>query len=503
MTPPRRPTLLLAIVVAGVALRVAWVARPFDHRLLAPWREADYVQLARNFHRDGLDIRYPRIDWRGDGPGYAEMELPVLPWTAAVFTRSVFYVDTVQRWLAAGLSIASLFVFTALARGALPGAAGAVAVAAFAVNPLLVYLASAMQPEPLMLLVSLLAVAALWRWDDRPTTGRLLVAAALAGAALLAKASAAYLGLVFAWTVMRRRGARALVDPGVLLAAALAVGPPLAWYAWAAHFWTTYGNSLGVSNESHLLGLDMLWPPRFLVGLLQWETLGVVTPAGWLLLAAAALRPRTRVAERALLWYAAAWIFYLATARTSADGWAFYYHSSSVAPACLLLGAGCAAVAAGTGVPRALAGRAAAVAGVLAAATLAALVAATAFLVHQRDARDDYRAMYACAHTFTANVPPDGRIVAHGGSLVDEYDAPVAHNESMLFAWMDRTGFNYATQELSVAMLDGLAARGGRYWIVTSGELQSAGLEDVVDERYRKLAECGTAYRLYDLRPRT
>ena len=111
--------------------------------------------------------------------------------------------------------------------------------------------------------------------------------------------------------------------------------------------------------------------------------------------------------------------------------------------------------------------------------------------------------MYDCARAFAAAVPADGRIVVHGGSLVDEYGTPVAHNESMLFAWMDRIGFNYATQELDVATLDALAARGGQYWIVTTGELRTAGLEDVVDRRYRQLAACGAAYRLYDLRPRT
>lgn len=29
-----------------------------------------------------MNILYPRVDWRGDTPGYVEMEFPALPWVA-------------------------------------------------------------------------------------------------------------------------------------------------------------------------------------------------------------------------------------------------------------------------------------------------------------------------------------------------------------------------------------------------------------------------------------
>src|SRR5262245_15072674 len=72
--------LLRAILVAGVIARLAYVGRPFDDRLENPWRQSDYFQVARNFEREGMNILYPRIDWRWATPGYTEMELPLLPW---------------------------------------------------------------------------------------------------------------------------------------------------------------------------------------------------------------------------------------------------------------------------------------------------------------------------------------------------------------------------------------------------------------------------------------
>jgi hypothetical protein len=69
----------------------------------------------------------------------------------------------------------------------------------------------------------------------------------------------------------------------------------------------------------------------------------------------------------------------------------------------------------------------------------------------------------------------------------------------MMFAWMDRMGFNYALPELSLDLLEDLARRGGRYWIVHEDELQTAGLADSVSTRFSLVAACACECRLYDL----
>ena len=483
----RRRALLLAILLLGAIMRIAPVCRPLDHRLLAPWRESDHVQVARNFYRGDLDIRYPRIDWRGDQPGYAEMELPVLPWLGAAAARLVGYSEPLLRVPSAILGVASLALFARMAFATLAPTAALVAVAAYAGNPLLVAMGAALQPDALMLFLVLLAMALMWRWDDDPTTGNLLVACVAIGGAALAKLPAAHLGIVMAYLVVRKGGARALASPVPWLGAVIAVVPPLVWYVWAHRFWERYGLSLGVSNESHLLGWDMLRSPHFLAGLVKWETLAVFTPAGWLLAAAALGEPLART-HRVLVWYAAVSAFYLVSARTSADDWAFYYHGLSVAPACLLMGAG-----AGW-----LAQRRPRLASVLVAGTILALLSATGYLVYKRDHQRHLLEMRTCMVAFTRSVPPDGAIVVRGGAMRDEYGRPVAHNESMAFAWMDRRGFNYGDEELSVETLDRIAARGGRYWIVGDDELRPE-LRTAAARRWKRLAACEFGYGLYDL----
>jgi len=504
MTGERARTLLYAVLLAGAGLRLAWIARPLDARLGgAPWREADYAQIARNFQRDGGGFLHPRIDWRGDTPGFVEMEWPLLPWIAGRLPDRLGSRAVILRTFSATLSIGSLLLFAGLARRRLEPPAALFAVAIAALNPLLVYLSSAMQPEPLMLFLALLAVVLLLRWDESPRPALLVGAGAALGGAILAKAPAACLGLLFAFVVLRRLGAATLRSPGVWAAALLALGPPAAWYAWAHRFYLLYGNSLGLSNESAFIGLDMLWPPAFLAGLFMWETLGVLTPAGWILLAAAALSAERRRLAPILAWLAATWIFDVAAARTAADNWAFYYHSLSCEPAALLMGAGLVALAggrfavAGRRLPARLAGR---VAFTMAVLTLAGQAAALAVVVQRRDHDRDLHAMHACALRFAPLIPAGGSIVARGGPLTDENGRPVAHNESMLFAWLDRTGFSYADEELSIATLEQIARRGGHYWIADRGRVRGD-FRETVRRRFRRIDHCADGYDLYDLMP--
>jgi 4-amino-4-deoxy-L-arabinose transferase-like glycosyltransferase len=485
------------VFVLAVIAWTAYVHRPLDYRIRSPWRQADYTGIARSFAREGMDIRYPRIDWRGAGPGYVEGEFPLVPWTGALLLRAFGDRTWLLRLPPLACTIASLFVFYGLARKLLPPAGVLFATAAFAANPLVFHLATAIQPDALLVLLALVAAGACWRWGDRPeSTGRLLVAAAAIAGAILAKAPAAYLGFVLAWEVLRREGLRGVLRARVWLAAAVALGPPLAWYAWAYHFWTTYGNSLGLSNGDHFLTLKMLVPPRFLVGILKWETLGVFTPAGWLL-AAAAVAGSARRAERPLVWYAAAWIFYLAAAKTTSADWAYYYHANTVAPGCLLMGAGLAAIAEG----RVLPSRWAWVGPVLGAATVGTLVLLVGYYIHLRDGRDDLRPMWECSRVFARFVPPDGLLVVAGSS--DEgFGWTGAYNVSMPFAWMDRRGFNYPENRLSIEALDRIAAAGGRWWMASAAELAQDDLHDRVERKYRLVASCGSRYFLYDLAPR-
>lgn len=497
--PPSLAPVLVAILALGIGIRFAYAFRPLDDRMRTGWRQSDSIGIARNFFREEMDLFHPRVDWRGDTPGYAEMELPVLPWTAALLYRIVGYHECIQRLLSAALESAGLVLFAWLAVALLPPGGAVLATAAFAANPLLVYFASAMQPEPLMHLLILVAMALLLRWKETPRTSTLVAAAAAVAGATLAKAQAVFGVAVMVDLVVRRRGWKALARADVCLALAVSLVPPLLWYAWARHFWTVYGNSLGLSNEAHVIGFDLIVPPWFLGGNAAWDALATFTPPGVLLALAALFAQRDRGVGFALPWYLAVWGVYVVNARTALDPHGgFYYHSASVAPGCLLMGAGFAALRAGALPQGWLGTRQRALGSFLGAATVLVLIASTAVLIYLRDYRHNLGGMRRCALEFTRYVAPTDTIVTDGGRRLDNEGYPISHNASMFFAWMDRRGFVYPEEDLAVGLLDDIARRGGRFWIASHDELDD-GLREVAEQRYRMVADCTGGYTLFDL----
>lgn len=496
-----RAAWLLALSL-GALLRLEDAGRPLDHRSLSPWRESDYVGIARSYARETLDPLRPRVDWRDDGPGFAEMELPVLPCAAGLLDRTFGEDELRMRWLSALASVAGLLVFAGLARATLSRVAAPCATLLFAVQPLVVYLAPAMQPDGAMLLFTLLAVRRLWRFEESGSGRDLIVAAACAGAAALLKAPGALVGFLLVEAVVRVRGLRGALRLDVLAAAACALVPAGAWYAWAHHFWIEYGRSLGLSNETHGLNLAVLSSPAAFLGNLREELHHVFSLPG-LLLAAAAVALRPAFGPRLLRFGGAVALFYFLALDTSGDEWAFYYHALSAAPAALLMGAGFGALL--EFAPRArerrpwLATGATASAWLLAAASAIALLHATTGLREVRDQDDARRDAFACAQEFRADLPPGARIVCDGGAATDVHGHPVAHNASTWFAWLDRHGATYASGTASLAELDAYARRGGWYWIAKERELADPAFRAAVDARHRLVASCGGAYRLYEL----
>jgi len=228
-------------------------------------------------------------------------------------------------------------------------------------------------------------------------------------------------------------------------------------------------------------------------GLARIELREVFGHAAVLLAACALLGTRARL-ELPLAWYAAVLVFYVITADTAGDDWAFYYHVNSVVPVCLLCGAGFAALRERGGVATSL------VAPALALAALAGL-GLRAWRLHvnmQPDAR--LTQFEQACREFAPRVPADALLVVRGGNKVDWHGHPVAYNESMAFAWMDRKGWNYAIEDFGIEELRRLARAGGQYWIAQPGELENPELRVQVERSFERVASSGDC-TLYKLAP--
>jgi 4-amino-4-deoxy-L-arabinose transferase-like glycosyltransferase len=337
--------ILLSLFVLGAVVRSLKLGYPVSVHSPETWREADVAAIARNFYHESMNLFYPRIDWRGDGPGFAEMEFPLYPWLIAVLYKVFGYHEIIGRLLSYSFSLGAMAVFFALARYLLPPLATVVASVFFVLSPVAIHISTSLQPEGMMFLFYGIAAYTFIRWLDTNSWKDYTLSLVSTTLAILAKPTSAHLGLFFALSILRRKGLAGLRDLQLWVFAVGALLPSIAWYIHARQFWLTYGNSLGLSNKYHWIGWDILtnhsWVDLYLGGMLRSELIYVWLPTSvGIILFSIFFRKSERIVQYSLYWLVAIFLYYILAIRTLGDGSALYYHVVSLPPVALLFGMG-------------------------------------------------------------------------------------------------------------------------------------------------------------------
>lgn len=496
---------LILVFVAGGIVRVADVIRPIDK---PSWRECDLGAVSRNFVEEGFDPLRPRIDWRGNSPGYAEMEFTLYP-TLIAASYKVFGVhDFIGRVWAFLFSLGALGFFIQLARRYLDPFFAIFASLFFAFNPLIVDISTSVQPEGLMMFTYIAAAYFFTRWIDEERTKDFWIAVVCTALTLLAKATAGHIGLFFGTLLLQKYGLRIFKQARVWIFGALSLAPCLLWYVHGKSLWRAYGNSLGVSNEYHWIGPDFFTNPYFLKGILKLELLHVWMIFGLIVGIFAVWQGfKEKTARHALLWLGSVFLMYLAAARTTADDWASYYHVFSVPAVALLFGFGIQKLwtymqkAADTFSDYSLL-RIGLKVGLIflvilsaGAALLYEAVTVRANLLEKRIADESY----VCAKQIKPELKKPGLILASGGHCLDPDGYPLAFNSSFMFYWLERKGFNICIEDTEVEKVAEFAQRGAVYFVAAKPNLKDKPeFEKGLLEKYPIAAECETFY-VFDL----
>jgi 4-amino-4-deoxy-L-arabinose transferase-like glycosyltransferase len=543
----------------AVLLWSRYLQRPVD---MPSWHEFDYSSIARNFVQEGNNILYPRIDWRRDGPGFTEMEFPLQPWLTAQIYRMWGIQEWLERLVPLAATLLALVVFCKLAGFLLPEAAAWLAALIFVVNRTTVFVASAIQPEALMLLFYLLAVYYFLRWMESRSWWMYAFAMASFAMAILMKSPAAHLGIFFFLLLLRRDGLALFKRWELWLFAALSLAPAAFWYSHAYSLWKSYHNSMGVSNEDHWIGLDILRRPKVVLGLLAIEAVFVLGVGGLVVIGFSLAKRirREKAFQTAVLWLASVLIYYVVIIRTAGQYWAFYYHIVSVPAVALLMGAGlqrlntrfawlgglaaCVTTAAifldggradwskSPGVLQDLLTPANVPAmlwlmvGSMSLLTLAIFVIPGAklagsaagsvllggafglyLMVSGQLIRASWNqfavrsAEFTCVACFADKIAPGALIVSTGGICQDATGHRLASDSPEFFYWLQRKGFSTCEGEQSAAQLREFARRGARYFVAKKAAVREQPmLEQALKTDFRLLGECKTAW-LFELGP--
>ncbi len=309
------------------------------------WRASDTATIARNFYRGGMDLFLPQINWGGNGPGYVETELPILPWLSALVYHVTGEDAAVGRLIAVAFGVLAAAAFWALVRRILPAAPARWALLAFVASPALMRWGNAFMPDVVVLAFTVLTLLAFQRWLEVDRGVWLAATAAATAAAGLAKSSALHVGLVLVvWLLIADR--RRFRRPSLYLAAVAALVPVGLWLWHASELYRTYGNTFGViSGGDSKFGSWAIWTsPAFWTGNASIEAVNVFGLLGLpVALVGAVVAWRWRGPVLLAAGIPAVALFYLVAARYSM-GLGPQYHVFSVPYAAILEGLGAAAL---------------------------------------------------------------------------------------------------------------------------------------------------------------
>lgn len=251
---------ILALAV-GACLWLLW--RECGTSRIEEWRETDTQAIARNFALPGANIFYPRVDWGGRGPGYVETEFQLYTFLVAQFLKVFGDVEWPGRLLSLlATAGTAAIVFRGLSRMHGDAAAAIATVVALSSRGVM-YVATAVQPEALCLMLYAAAWFA-WLEFERSNSSRALGAYALFGAlAMLVKPTAAQLGIA-SFLLLFLRSRERLRKPKVWLVW-LAMLVPVVAHLWhGRNVYLEYGNTFGVlsGGDSKLPRLEHLFSPH-------------------------------------------------------------------------------------------------------------------------------------------------------------------------------------------------------------------------------------------------
>ena len=234
--------LLLLVYVVG-RLNILFT---IDSPILG-WRPADLASIAVSYFRNGFHFFYPQVFWGGNGPGYVEMEFPLLPFLTAALYKLFGLHDYLSLVLPYLSGFGLVWVTYRLANHLSGVTAGLIAGLITAVAPtLIMQTTTGLWPDPPMVFFEALGMYLMILWTSNGRWQYLLLGACCCSLAILLKMTALLLGFPLLYLFIKRYGKRWWREPATWVTSSIILLPPILWYSHAYQLYTQYGNTFGI-----------------------------------------------------------------------------------------------------------------------------------------------------------------------------------------------------------------------------------------------------------------
>lgn len=216
------------------------------HEVIRGWDGTDLGSISLNYYHNGFNFFYPQIDWGGAGPGYVEMQFPLVPFITALLYL-VFGIHNQLALVVTFLSgLGTVVAVYYLGKYIYGSSVGFIAGIFLAGSTYWVWLTTVYLNDPSMILAGTAGLLFLVRWIQTDTFRYYVYSAVAVALAVLLKLSALYLGIPIFFLWWSKFGRKCLNKPSFWIFGIVTLAPSLAWYLHAHLLYLEYGNTYGI-----------------------------------------------------------------------------------------------------------------------------------------------------------------------------------------------------------------------------------------------------------------
>ena len=255
--------LILALIVFIVLIvRLLMINTPALE--WAAWKEIDYLTISKNYWQNGFNFLRPEVTWPAEPPRVTEMELPLVPFLAAVFYQLFgFGAFTARVVPLIAFLIMVIYVYK-LAKRELGAYVGLLAGMATGLMPLYHPFSNTLFTEPAMIAMSVVSLYYMAEWVEHQRRREQILALLALSLTFSLKLESLYLLLPLSWIAFRTYQFQFRKYFGFVLLIALSFVLPIIWYSYAYYLENTGAHLFGIfkgHNKSQIATMltDLRW----------------------------------------------------------------------------------------------------------------------------------------------------------------------------------------------------------------------------------------------------
>lgn len=254
--------ILILITVVILVIRISAINSP--SLKWTAWKEIDYLYISQSYLNQGFNFLRPEVGWPAEPPRVTEMELPLVPFLAALLYKVVGYnVYSARLITLIAFLLIIIYTYKLVKRelGEFPAITAALAAGIIPLyNPFNRFLFT----EPLMIASSVASLYYLAEWVDNQRRSEWLQAFIMLTLAFSLKIETLYLLLPIFWIAFRKYNFQISRYKDFVLLISLTFIIPLIWYSYAYYLEMTGAHLFGIfrgHDKSQTISMltDLRW----------------------------------------------------------------------------------------------------------------------------------------------------------------------------------------------------------------------------------------------------